>query len=247
MKRTFLGITCAAALALIPAAAGGQQSSPGTQQQPRNPQTQGQGGSQGQGQTQQGQQGQAGQQKGRTVTLTGCVYQASDQPAMYALRDMGTAGGSERMGSATGQPGTGQTTQGQTGQGQTTQGQTAQGQARTSGTQSGTGTAGTQAGTTGTAATSGGAQAGGGWYRLAPGAQQDLKEFRGKRVEISGTVTPGRDEKGADIVIHRIEPDRTTVTAIDLKPAPQLSINTIRAAGGTCVPAASGAQQKGQN
>ncbi len=45
---------------------------------------------------------------------------------------------------------------------------------------------------------------------------------------------PGKDEKGADVVFHHIEPGKVTVTALDLKPAPQLQIQSITAAQGQC-------------
>jgi hypothetical protein len=112
----------------------------------------------------------------------------------------------------------------------------------TTGTAAKPGTTGTaeKPGTTGTPGTSPGATASsapgartdGAWYRLMGDAK--LKEHVGQRVRITGTVTPGKDEKGADIVIHRIQPDRVSVTSIDLKPAPQLSIQTISEIAGEC-------------
>jgi len=56
------------------------------------------------------------------------------------------------------------------------------------------------------------------WYRLPEQGAQDVKQNAGKAVRVTGTLTPGKDEKGADIVIHRIEPSKTVVTAMDLKP-----------------------------
>jgi hypothetical protein len=98
----------------------------------------------------------------------------------------------------------------------------------------------TGSGSTQAAGTTGGASAGaaqsteGALYRLAPPTGQDLKQFTGRRVEIVGQLMPGRDEKGADVVIHRIEPDKTVVTAIDLKPAPELRVSSMRELPGSC-------------
>jgi hypothetical protein len=51
---------------------------------------------------------------------------------------------------------------------------------------------------------------------------------------VNGQLTPGRDPQGHEIVIHRISPEKTAVTAIDLQPAPQLSISLITPLGETC-------------
>ena len=85
------------------------------------------------------------------------------------------------------------------------------------------------AGTSGASAGSAGA-----WYRLSPADQSDLSRYVGQRVRIMGTVTPGRDASGADVLIHRIEPRRTTITAIDIQPAPQLAIGSITPMSGAC-------------
>jgi hypothetical protein len=49
----------------------------------------------------------------------------------------------------------------------------------------------------------------------------------------NGQLTPGRDPQGNDVIIQ-ITQEKTVVTAIDLKPAPQLSIASITPLGGTC-------------
>lgn len=137
------------------------------------------------------------------LTLTGCVYQLSDDPTLFALRRMdGTSvSASASAGSADR----------------------------------------SVAGAIGTTGVAAGAEAGA-WYRLGPDAQRDLSRYVGQRVEVNGRLTPGRDERGADVVVHRIEPDRVTVTALDLQPAPQLSISTIVPATGTCDAAAPAAR-----
>jgi hypothetical protein len=189
MMRTILGTLCAGTASLALAAAQTPQSQPQTAQSPPAQQTQ-------QSQTQR-----------RSVSLTGCVYQASDQPTLFALRGTGDQ--------------TQKTAQGNQPQGQTGQGQSAEGQ-----TGAATGTTGTTGGTKGTE---------GAWYRLTPEGTQDLKQYTGQAVRVSGTLVPGKDPKGADVVIHRIEPQKTVVTAIDLQPAPQLRIQSISSlTGATC-------------
>jgi hypothetical protein len=73
-----------------------------------------------------------------------------------------------------------------------------------------------------------------GWYRLSTNAVQDLRQFTGRRVSLKGTVIPGRDVDGAEVVIHEIVPDEVEVRAFDLRPAPELKIDTISAAQGSC-------------
>ena len=73
-----------------------------------------------------------------------------------------------------------------------------------------------------------------GWYRLSKNAVQDLRQFTGRPVSLKGTVIPGRDVDGAEVVIHEILPDKVEVTTFDLWPAPELKINTITAAQGSC-------------
>ena len=51
-------------------------------------------------------------------------------------------------------------------------------------------------------------------------------------MSLKGTVIPGRDIDGADVVIHEILPDEVEVRAFDLRPAPELKIDTITAAQG---------------
>jgi hypothetical protein len=69
---------------------------------------------------------------------------------------------------------------------------------------------------------------------LTASASEDLKRYVGQRVRINGQLTPGRDPKGNDVVIHRITPEKTVVTTIDLQPAPQLSISSISPLEGSC-------------
>jgi hypothetical protein len=75
--------------------------------------------------------------------------------------------------------------------------------------------------------------AAGTWYRLSSTASDNLADHVGP-VRITGTVAPGRDEKGADVVVHRIDGNKVTVTAVDLKPAPQLTIQSITHVEGQC-------------
>lgn len=88
-------------------------------------------------------------------------------------------------------------------------------------------------GTTGTVATAP-------LYRLEDKGQK-LKAHIGQRVEVKGTATPAKDEKGADIVMSRRENigiDTVTVTTIDLKPAPRLDVTSVRKLAGECPTAA---------
>ena len=73
-------------------------------------------------------------------------------------------------------------------------------------------------------------------YRLEDKGQK-LKDHVGYRVEVSGTVTPAKDEKGADIVVTRsarVGVSNTTVTTIDLKPAPRLDVTSVKRVSGDC-------------
>ena len=185
MKRTLSAVGIAGILGV--AAAAQQQS-----QQPQQQQQQSQ------------QQKPSASAQGQQVTLTGCVYQATDQPTTFALQRMDNMSGSSASG---------------------TSGSTAGSSGATSGAASGA------SGTTGAAA---GAREQGAWYRLSPSGTEDVKQYVGRPVRISGTVTPGKDEKGADVVVHRIEPGKVTITTLDLKPAPQLQIQSIAAAQGQC-------------
>jgi hypothetical protein len=195
MKRSLVALGIAVTFG---AAASAQQ-----QTQPAQPQSQ----------SQQQQQQQQKSMQGQSVTLTGCVYQPTDQPTNFALqRTDGMSGSSAASG------GTNQTSN--TGS-----------SAASSGATSGTSGA---AGTSGTSASGGAGREQGAWYRLSASATQDLKEYVGKAVRISGTVIPGKDEKGADVIVHHIEPGKVTVTALDLKPAPQLQIQSITSAQGQC-------------
>lgn len=73
------------------------------------------------------------------------------------------------------------------------------------------------------------------FYRLDDTGTPGLKQHVDKRVEITGTVTPAKDEKGADVVSvtqqKTIGITTTTIRAIDLKPAPTLSVKSVKATG----------------
>lgn len=196
MSRTIIGVTLAVALSPVAAGAQTPQQKPSTQ----TPQP---------------------QAAGRSITVSGCVYQLTDQPTTFALRGMD--------GQGTAQSGTSATT-GTSGRPNPSGTTGTSGTAGTPGT-SGTGTTGTPSGS-GMAGSGSEANMDGAWYRLMGDAK--LKEHTGQRVRISGSVTPGKDDKGADIVIHRIQPNKVTVTSIDLKPAPQLNIQSITQIAGQC-------------
>lgn len=214
--KSLLGWSCSAIFAAATVGAqtqgAGQNTTPPSGQQPSTQQS---------NQTQQTNRTQQNQ----NVTFTGCVYQVSDQPNVFALQrisDQMTTGTSGQSGAAASSGASGTTTAGSPGS--------------SSGTSAASGR--TSSGTsTGTAGTSGSTSAMnqkdlGGWYRLS--GTQDLKQYAGRAVRITGSVTPGKDEKGADIIIHRIEPQRVTVTSVDLKPAPQLMVQSVTQAQGTC-------------
>lgn len=73
------------------------------------------------------------------------------------------------------------------------------------------------------------------FYRLEDPGTPSLKPHIGKRVEVRGTVTPAKDEKGADIVAvtkeQTITATTTTIRALDLKPAPLLNVTSVTATG----------------
>ena len=126
-----------------------------------------------------------------SITLTGCVYQASDDPKLFAFQRISTGFyGSASLAISTYGSGPG------------------------------------AAGVTKTR----------GWYRLSKNAVQDLRPFTGRSVSLKGTVIPGRDLDGAEVVVHEILPDKVEmeVRAFDLRPAPELKIDTITAAQGSC-------------
>ena len=147
---------------------------------------------------------------GQSITMTGCVYQTSDQPTTFALRRMADAPGSAQSGVGT------------------------------AGAAGASAAGGATTGAAGTATAGASRSDEGAWYRLMGDAK--LKEHVGERVRVNGTVTPGKDEKGADVVIHRFQPDKLTVTTIDLAPAPQLRIQTITEMSGECPKATPGAK-----
>lgn len=148
---------------------------------------------------------------GQQMTLTGCVRQTSDQPSTFALQQTGSGANSadkEQM-------------------------DRNKSNDAATGTSGGSSTASGATGRSGSASASG-SNSGVPWYRLASKSAQQLSEYVNKPVRIVGTVAPGKDEKGADIMVHRIEPKMVSVTAIDLKPAPQLTIQSISPGQGTC-------------
>jgi hypothetical protein len=189
MKRSLIAVGIAAT---VGAAAAAQQ----PQQQPQSQQQQ-----------QSQQQKPSASKQGQSMTLTGCVYQTTDQPTNFALQRTDAISGPSAAG---------------------TSGSSGASSGTTPGATSGT------SGTTGAAGSAAGARDQGAWYRLSSSATQDLKQYVGRAVRISGTVIPGKDEKGADVVVHHIEPGKVTVTALDLKPAPQLQIQSITQAQGQC-------------
>jgi hypothetical protein len=72
------------------------------------------------------------------------------------------------------------------------------------------------------------------WYRLSSPPSENLADHVGQPVRITGSVVPGRDDKGSEVVVHRIEGNKVTVTAVELKPAPQLTIQSISHVEGQC-------------
>ena len=114
-----------------------------------------------------------------SITLTGCVYQASDDPTLFAFQRISTGFyGSASLAIST---------------------------------------YGSGPGTAGVTKTRG-------WYRLSKNAVLDLRPFTDRPVSLKGTVIPGRDVDGADVVVHEILPDKVEVEvrAFDLRPAPEL-------------------------
>lgn len=105
---------------------------------------------------------------------------------------------------------------------------------RKSGAQAG---AGAEKETTGTSGTTGkaGSAARAPFFRLQDPGTPSLKPHVDKRVELMGTVTPAKDEKGADIVSitkeQMIGATTTTIRALDLKPAPLLNVTSVKATG----------------
>ena len=47
------------------------------------------------------------------------------------------------------------------------------------------------------------------------------RRFTGRSVSVKGTVIPGRDVDGAEVVIHETLPDEVEVRAFDLRSAPE--------------------------
>lgn len=73
------------------------------------------------------------------------------------------------------------------------------------------------------------------FFRLEDMGTPGLKQHVDKRVEITGTIIPAKDEKGADIVTVTKEQapgvTATTIRAVDLKPVPTLNIKSVKATG----------------
>jgi hypothetical protein len=200
--KVILALACAAGLGVTSAAAQTAQSTP-----PAQSNTQ---------QNQQNQSSGSNEPKAlqNVVSMSGCVYQTSDQPTLFAIKRMdhdSTSASSAQTSTTDRQSTTSSDTN------------------STSRSTNSTDTHATQPGSTGSTE--------GAWYRLTQNATQNLKQYVGQRVQVNGQLTPGRDTKGNDIVIHRITPDKTVVTAIDLQPAPQLSISSITPLSGTCTAA----------
>lgn len=143
------------------------------------------------------------QRAGQThpVMLTGCVYQASDQPEVFALERTPRASGT-----ATGTSGT------------SAQSTTNNGSSSSSGTSSSANTTARRSG----------------WFRLTSSAAQQLSQYVGKAVRVNGTVRTPQEETGGEVIVHDVRPNQVTVTAIDLRPAPELKIQSITPAQGDC-------------
>lgn len=73
------------------------------------------------------------------------------------------------------------------------------------------------------------------FYRLEDPGTPSLAKHVNKRVRITGTAMPTKDEKGADIVAltkeRSIGVTTTTIRAIDLRPAPRLGVTSIQEIG----------------
>jgi hypothetical protein len=158
---------------------------------------------------QQRQRQNASSSRGQSITILGCVYEASDQPGMLALKGINDVAGQNTPAATSG-------------------GGTPDPQAR-----SDTDRAISTPAPTGTSATL--QNVGGAWYRLMPGSTATLKSLVGQRVQISGRVKPGRDGRGAAVMTHRLDPDKAMVTASDLQPAPELDVMSVQPMDGSCV------------
>jgi hypothetical protein len=178
-----------------------------------------------QSQTSPQQQNQPSATTSHAVTFSGCVYEAADEPNVFAFqREPGVNGASSPAVSTTGSAAAGTATT-TAGGGATATGTSGTTSTTTSGAASQTGTSGTPGTANSKAA---------GWYRLSSSAVQDLKQYAGRAVRISGTVVSPRDENGADLVIHDIGPNTITVTTVDLTPAPELKIQSVTPEQGSC-------------
>ena len=140
----------------------------------------------------------------QTVTLTGCVYQASDSPDAYALERVPGASSSTTSGTSSSTSPT----------------------SSSSATTSNSGAASTSSSATGRRRT--------GWFRLSSAGAQKLSEFVGQEVQVMGTVRTPQEQSGGEVVVHEVRPNQVTVTTIDLRPAPELRIQSIRSIQGTC-------------
>lgn len=161
--------------------------------------------------------------KSQSVTLTGCVYQATDQPPLFALRTMGER--NSEIAGAAGPPAP------------------RDGHAGTAGVAGVPGAADSPSprdGHVGAAGTTGDARAGAphapnvAWYRLASQPGEDLKQYAGRAVRVTGTLAPGAGGQGADLGPDRVQMVGAQVTASDLEPAPQVQIQSIGPADGEC-------------
>ena len=71
-------------------------------------------------------------------------------------------------------------------------------------------------------------------FRLEEPGTPSLKPHVGKRVEVTGSVVPAKDEKGADIVTttrETIGVDTVTIRTLDLKPVPAFQVKSVKATG----------------
>jgi hypothetical protein len=159
---------------------------------------------------------------GDNVTFTGCVRQASDQATLFALFSTPAAAGRPTPGTSSGSSA------------QPTDRSTGADQSRgTAGDPSGSATAArdhtqppSDSRTTQTAAS----PMAGSWYRLTPASNvEDLKEFVGKTVRVTGVYTPStRGSTGTE------NHSMTQFTAGDVSNAPVIAIQSVTPVAMTC-------------
>ncbi len=65
------------------------------------------------------------------------------------------------------------------------------------------------------------------------GAQR-LSGYVGKAVRVNGNIQTMQQQNGGEVIVHEIQPNQVTVTSIDLRPAPELKIQSIVPTQGNC-------------